>query len=314
MTTYSIVNQEPTYGSDVIFDVKGTLVSASWRVLSSSDGTTAYSGDCWSASSVGNNNYAWLIMQSPESGSRHVSFQRSNNHYDWRMQYLSGAYSNDGTSTALPTAAAGTIQWVLGDGSSYYSILDSSPNQRHHVIAVSGSHASTGSFWFGTFTKTTGAGKYFFAFDPVESHNSQDADPVCVCSLGANPSYNYLGSNTYSPLGMMGGSWSRMNVLELSNVDTYRVDGHGMGTNSDSSKIDLMPPVYGRFSSFGGSQGIKGYSTLFLLSGYTLLGFGDTLNVEGSLEVTGSKSHVVLGKYNYASTILPWDGSSDLTV
>ena len=313
MTVFSIVNQVPSVGADVIFDVKGILVSSSWTVVSSSDGTTAAEGDTWLSASVGNNNYAWLQLRSPDNGIRHLSFQRSTTHYEWRIQYLSGTFNNDATATSLPTTATGTERWVFGSAGSYSELVQNAIDERHHVVSVSGSHASTGSFWFATFTKTSATVKQIFVFDPLEASFAGDLDPICIFSTYPL-SYNYIGNINYGPLGDNAGTWDRFTVSQLCDSPATRMQDHGIGLNTITTKVDLVPCTYVRFSTYGGNQGLKGYSSMVLLSGYSTLAFGDTLNVEGSLDVTGSKSHVVLGDYFYATTILPWDGSSDFTI
>ena len=317
MTTYSSVNQSPTTGSDAIYDVKQVLSSSGWTIVSSSNGTTAAEGDSWSSSSDVAHSYSWTLMRSPDD-TRYFTMQRGTDSRYWRFKYLSGSYNMDGTGTHTPTAVSNVgdlpeLVFVGGgtDASPTFGMFFDTDNTYHtHIVANS---SSPYEWWFGAFVKGTAGPMCEMFFDPLLGALAEDPDPAVVRANGNNLGTGFnsfaglsIASNGTPAYGIMGGSWTSIPGLFYVG---YNVNFQaGMGTNSNSGKIDTLPVFYMKPSSEGSHFGYKGVSSLMRWVPLPTIARGDTLNL------TSAKSHVVVSPGANLGFCLPWDGSSDFNV
>lgn len=310
MTISSLVNQTAANGAEIIFNTKQKQVAAGWSVIASSDGTTYSAADNWTSASDANNNYAWIQLESPD-GSRNLVYQRHTNDYEWRIKYLKGTFNSDGDATNLPTVNTGTEHWVFGGAGTYSQIVENPAASYYHIVCIDGGQ---GAFWFGVFHIGDASPRFAFIFDPLTETYAEDTDTVCVHASGWNVAnngpwqYNYLGQANYSSTYGLMNSWTTLGACLAGNSNTSNSVQSGVGLNSITNEPDTFSVIYMRFSSEGGDQGYKGVSTLVRLSGYASLSVGDTLNI------SGAKSHVVVGGYSSARIIMFWDGSSDFNV
>jgi len=244
--------------------------------------------------------------------------QRGTDNRYWRFKYLSGSYNMDGTGTSTPTAVSnvGDLPELifLGGGTdaspSFSAVFDTDNSYHTHIVA---NGSSPYGWWFGAFYKGTASPVCEIFFDPLLGPLAEDPDPAVV---SANTIYLGSGLNIFAGVsisasgtpsyGIMGGSWARMPGLYYTG---YSVNfSSGMGTNSNSGKIDTLPVFYMRTSGEGSSFGYKGVSSLMRWVPLPTIARGDTLNL------TSAKSHVVVSPGGSVGFCLPWDGSSDFNV
>ncbi len=309
MVMQSLVNQTPASGGDFMYMLKETQVAAGWTVIDSSDGTTFGAADNWISGVAADNTNAWMHLQSPDT-ERHLIYQRDSVQYNWRIQYLKGTYNTDGDATNIPTVNTGTGHWVFGGAGSYTQLIENPVASYSHIICTGDGY---GGFWAGNFAIGTGSQRFGFIFDPISSPLSGDSDICCILCSSYSPNYgpfqyNYFGQATYGIEGLLGSTWTRFPAVTFIDINNYTLFGHGMGVNDLNGNPDSFEAAYVRMTPLGAPQGYKGLSSIVRLSGYNGLNQGDTLNI------TGTKSHVVLGKYSFISMILPWDGVSDFTI
>jgi len=312
MAINSLVNYIPSSGADATYRLKNVLSSSSWTVVSSSDGTTAVEGDCWSSATPAANNYAWTLLRSADE-TRYFTFQRGTNNQYWRVKYLSGSYNADGTATTTPTAVTGS--GVLPEAVVQGGGTDASPSFGSQTYYSDGSYrlhivadTVTQWWWLGAFGIGSISSVYtHLGLDILNGANSNDPDPVVVFRNSDQWFYSegYYGWSCQATWKNSAGNWEWQVAPQL----PYNNPHNSVGTNSITGKVDALPIIFYRYSAHGYPFGYKGTSTTMRWVPQTGGITRGTL-----LNITGDKSHIVLGGGGTYRYCVPWNGTSDFNI
>jgi len=306
MTQYSMVNQLSTNGSQVMLDLKNILIHANvgWTILLSSDGSVYDASDNWGNLADVANNYSWMLLESPDSAYQMIIQRGSADHY-WAIGFLpaTDGYFDllTGSATGQPTATSGTIRYIAGSPTTYASVFyEYASAAKHHIVAF-----STGEFWLGQWRIDNGSNTSMFIYDRIQNTDVSDTN-LNAFSIMSYQTTSFSMSTLDTTSGLytsLGSNWARFQTGYISGY-SYNLK-HGIGINSLTNKPDTFNGVLFRLIPDGGVQGYKGISSIVRYSGYVGLKTGNTVNI------TGTKSHVVVNNDTLYCILFPWDGTSD---
>jgi len=276
---------------EAFFELKAALKAQGWTVARSSDGTTYNAaGDQITTAAHLANTRAWFEIANP-AGTVHLTFQRVNVNYQFRIKVSPSAFSS-GSPAATVTGSSTSETVIQGGGT------DASPTggtlgattstARVYQIAVDDA-APWGFYMCGY--RSAGATEDLTMFvDPLlsGSYDATDAFPFAVCVV-SNPTITTLTTSTPTYLHTRYGStWQTIGAMSTDGWgSSSAVFPGGVGTDPISGSDLVLPFVYGRATGLSGPNGWKGLSTLFELSG-AMRSNADTATV------TTTRDHIYL--------------------
>jgi len=264
------------------------------------------------------NGTCWFVLESMDGGYQ-LCLLRNASNQNWSSWYstktLNGAVSGGGFNDNLAftadynTSPLAYDSQVLGTGN---SLFHTDNIYMLHVLADS---VAPHGWAFFTTIKVTGASSGGMFHDPLLAGSySTDPDPrvMGIFTQGNGwvydtPHFYNGGVNQYGPQGWLkkgiaGAAWCTTKALWLKSTggDCFPYQS-GVGASVDpmTGKEVLIPVMYCKSSSEGGTFGWKGVSTLHKWCG-TNRGNNDTLSVAGPATM----------EYIYLTSglVLPWDG------
>lgn len=317
MTYINSTNNTNINGSQAMYTLKATLVTAGWTVQNSSDGISYSAGvDKWLSGSSGANGVAngnaWVRLKQPGSGNREFLIQRGSN-TSWVVLYAvtggftgvaNGAISASVAPTATTASEGKAIVGTTGGSANATTIFQTDNAYNLSVIA---NNAAPYEWYMASFLGTGAPSGLFFDAMISGTYNASDGDPYVIG--GGSTMYNAtdLGlissGNNYSfcwmKYGIVGAAFSTAQGI------SYQIANIGLqfiGTDPISGGEILIPLSWGRTSSQTAPFGWKGTSTLFrlCLSSRTIK---DTISVATST----SREYICLQTASNLYAI--WDGS-----
>jgi len=331
-------NNTPANGSLAVYLFLSTLVAAGWTKTRDSDGTTysATGVQVTSGASGANglaNSNAWFVLRAPAvSGQqRSICLQRGTSNTVWRIKYSYSAGFVGGSPSGSQVPSATDEVTICGSGTDaapgFATALPADGGYRFNACGGD-STIGYGFYWL-TF-KNADATTFQMAFmlDVLASgsYPSADADPAIMYfdttstnTLFAVMKLPYQMAGTaqargyYKPSGII--TWT--SVICAYYTDDWQASsfslagaseqgaGNTLGTNSWTSKDDVVPVPYGRpkdLASYGPACtafGWKGFGSLMKYVTNTRSNM-DTLSVD-----LGTKNYIW-----FNGSALPWDGST----
>jgi len=320
MAWISNVNNTISKGSEFLFILKDTLVSASWTVISSSNGSTLSNGDIITSASVLENASSYFLIQQPTGSygnvQRILGFQSVSSQGAFgRAIYIhtSGAGNLGGTATAMPSGSNEEFKWFAADRTNSIAWFTAGSSRAHFRAENTAPYA----FWAASYPSGGGNSTSLFLFDPMVSgtFNAQDNDPYVFhvgqggsglvaildnsyysMAQAASSSYYFYAPKCWFAKGLTGEAWRPVGLGYFAWVNTsYPWFSYQVGSAAISSYDTLLPGFWAAPSS----HGFKGVSTLIRLN--------------TSNRSTGSTISTTSGALDWIAfnhILLPWNGST----
>jgi hypothetical protein len=318
MAWISNVNNTITKGSEFLFLLKDTLVSASWTVISSSNGSVLSAGDIITSASVLETDNSYFLVQQPTGSygnvQRILGFQSAGSTgIQGRGIYIhtSGAGDLGGTATAMPSGSNEEFKWFAADRTSTIQWATNASNRAHFRAENTAPYA----FWAAAYPAGGGNSTSLFIFDPMVSgtFSAQDNDPYVLhtgqggggqvgildgnyysMAQAASSSYYFYAPKCWFGKGLAGEAWAPVGLGYYAWVNTNTPwYSYQIGTSAVTNYDTLLPG----FWAAPANHGFKGVSTLVRLN---------TNN-----RSTGSTISTTSGALDWIAInhiLLPWNG------
>lgn len=293
-----ISNVANTGAADVLYNLKTTLVSAGWTVLSSGTGfggSYNASGDSITSATVMNTASAWYRITDPAT-SREFVMQRGGSalvaviKYSRQTKFTAGSPS----ATALPTTGGGDGVILVGTGSdatpTAAALIATTSTARLHIVTNNAPTNGVYPWYVYALTTTTNTLLCLYTHESVASgsYSSSDSDPSYFCCCASSTAFkDFAGASLFAsasstPIGNIK-TWFKYG-LAGSNFDgnagsggglfmtyaTYTVSPAGYtarspgsrGTNPYDNKDNALPaPVISYSAAANTGAAIKGFSS-----------------------------------------------------
>jgi len=338
MTKYYSVNKQYASGdgASCIYDLVNTLVSASWTIQSSSNGTNFDAGATyWTPTSLANSN-AWVTVREPTGpGGREWCFQRTTNNYTWRIKispYI--GFTGSATATQVPTASDEGLIWGSGtDASPTGTALFVTQITKFHIVAESTPVGPVGNqaYGFWAFQNLNGAfsDNYQYALiaqEPLAVGSypaltgsravtvSGDADPCVYACYGNASGYTFsiyfhgyndsANTSTFSYFHKyQNASGSFVQAFDIGGTGgpSYYIYPRYVGVHPCSGEDVNFPFMLGRYAI-----GTSGYlATVTTNIGFK--GICNSLKIKGVNRSTGTVCNLSTNAFIYVvDMVMPW--------
>ncbi len=328
------VNNSPATGGVALYLLISTLVSAGWTKAMDSDGTTySSSGAQVTSGATGagglNNSNAWVRLSAPAVNGqvRELTFQRGATALQWRIKYSASALFSGGSPAATVTPSSADEVFMAGGGTdaspTFLSWLGTDALYRWHVAcggAAEGYSFVAWSMAIGLLGTLTNA----IALDVMApgSYPTTDVDPAvmyCSAASAGNTAISELVSTAFSSVNVTNpalarawlGATSAAGASLVANSMNARIVCYGtsvvgnsvtLASNPWTNKDDLLPCLWGSKVTGGPCQGLKGFSTLFMI--------GTVHRV--NMTISDSTDVNARDKIYFGGLWLPWSGADAL--
>lgn len=315
-------------GDAAVWNLKETLVSGGFTVVSSSNGSTFSAGDNLTTVSDLANSNAWFIVRQPQSATsshggvqREYAFQRSTTSRTWRAKYsYSASFTGSANATTLPDAddqvriLGAEIPSFGFDSNTFQTdgtytthiAVDMDPPHSWFLVNIPNGGGDPYNAWM-----VDGMLSGTFPPEDVDPYVQYFADnTVLAGAVGfSGPSLMVTASTIVSPAAWFAKNtgnevYGGCGVLQYSAQDTSQkefVDGLGT-TNHVNGNDDLLPLFWfrGANANPNGPGGFKGASMLMKIPSGPARTTGDTFSTSAS----GSKDYIL-----FHDIAVVWDGS-----
>jgi hypothetical protein len=328
-----LVNQTPATSAVAVYDLISTLITAGWKKVSDSDGTTySSSGTQVTSGASGTNGLgnskAWVHMQDP-AGVREYTFQNAvSNNQNWRVCYSYAAKFTGGSPSATQcpnasdeyiligggTEASPTFsEWFNGTEGAYRfgAVADANP----FPIVIGSTTYNIYRFWTYGFPNGGGSASgmsHGFAVDPM--------DPVLnsnTWEYEADPLVHYTGVGSGNPWQsqLAGSTALKSNVFMASGVPTQIghntnylssfTPGNNFGVGPKTGKdFGGIPLLYGASNSLNPAWP-KGWGSLIKL--HMTGNSANPRSIANTLTVSSAGDTILMG-----AAELPWNASTPI--
>ncbi len=323
-------SQNPATAPEAMWMVKNLMVSGGWEIFSSSNGTVLSAGDAHPTSTTLANANAYFCARQPQGATssmlyggvrREFGFQRVNTNLIWRFVYGYGGLNQTGTATLMPSSS--DRQFLLGSTAAGVSLFATDATYRWHIAVET---TSPYSVWASAVPNGGGTPTTAILFEPMLSgtFSTLDTDPYVYYVANTNAWLSRAGTDAGSTnalhqavsssalnqspkcwlaKGTGSESWTGVGALgyvTIANNLRAEASPTGLGTNPLTGNDDILPVVWAKASSIGGTTGYKGVGQNMRYNANTRAS-SDTLSTTSS----GSKDYIV-----FRDIVLGWNGSS----
>ncbi len=309
------VNYAPTTGADSMFSLMSLLVSSSWIVNQSSDGTIfSTNSNVITGSGQLQRSGSWFVIQQSISPNRSFCFQHNastTEHSRWRVSYspANGFLVGNPGLTQIPSASDQFN--ILGAGTNlaptFAQLFPNDATYKFHSLAAT--TAKSNKFFIVTNSTGSTIVNSIFAFDVFQlgTYVSLDTDPSII--LQRTSASLCLGRETLcaknNAWGKFGSSIYPFSAWEMGQIT--QVTGSGKNyvgfpcgndtTNIYTGKDDLMPIPWGRVPAYYTSPfGYKGMSGMFFWPSVLRTSFTP-------ISIVNSNDYIIID-----NVIIPWAG------